>query len=261
MTKEKPRMSYDLIHQVYQRERQSALLTRVDKEFYEDVAGLIKDLREGYDAEAAKSPTSAKAMLLQDELRKAQMLVREIYEYRIRKIALLALTEASEGSVERKHLVGREVAIFDRLTQTLKGGYGEIMKVEQGVIAISEDGEGGGVPVPSAPTRDAVEEEAEEAPRKKVSAPKAEVKGKVKERAEGKEGAAPAPDGMKAPSDEGAPVTKRIKLVAVQILEDLPKFLGEGGEVYSLRKKDYASLPLPLAQRLEKEGKARIMPT
>ena len=57
------------------------------------------------------------------------------------------------------------------------------------------------------------------------------------------------------------PAAKKKRWVPVQILEDIPKFALEGGEVYILKKKDYASLPQQMAERLEKSGKARIMPS
>jgi len=252
---EKPRMTYDLVYQVYQDERQKTLLSKVEKDFYESVAELIKELKESYDEVSKEAPSSAKAMLLLDELKKLRTLVREIYEYRIRKVALLALTAASEGSVNTKNLVGREMSVFERIFNILKGGYDEILQVEQGVVTIvpTTDGEG-------TKTQVAIKEETEV---KETVADKAEVTAKKVTTEEVKVGE--LPEKAKPVTSDTAKATKRKtkerRTVAVLILEDIPKFLGQGGEVYSLKQKDFTSLPLAMAKRLVKEGKARIMPS
>jgi DNA replication initiation complex subunit (GINS family) len=231
MDKKEEKMSYDLIYQVYQRERQGAALSKVEKDFYEKVGGLIKGLKEEYDTESKTNPSSTKCMLLYDELKKVRTLFLEIYEYRIRKIALMALTGASEGSVDIKSLVGMETGLFEQLMVTLRRGYEDIGRVELG-----------GAPAPVAP----------------MSSANVEV-GTLQSTSPGTHASEPGKDSPSAPI-EPAPIKKK-KLVAVQILEDIPKFAGEGGEVYILKKKDYASLPQVMAERLEKTGKARIMPT
>lgn len=245
---QKAKMSYDLVYQVYQRERQSALLSKVEKDFYEDVATLIRELNNEYEAENGKGPTSTKTMVLHDELKKLRTLIREIYEYRIRKITLLALTAAHEGTVDTKHLVGKELIIFEQLSGILQKNHEEIVKVEHGIFTISSDDAGAdtGVKVEGnmvekvSDVKTKATEKGTTVEEKEVEA----VAAKKKERAEEK---------------RVRPRTR--KLIAVQILEDLPKFMGEGGEVYILKKKDYASLPQAMAERLEKEGKARIVPS
>lgn len=238
---ERPTVTYDLIYQVYQKERQSALLSSIHRDFYEDVAKLIKELRMEYETENKKNPTSAKTMLLHDELKKTRMLILEIYDYRIRKITLLALTSASEGSVTTKHLVERELTIFENLSNILKNGFDEIVMVEQGRFDITQEPDEAGrsrkEKVEKGPS-DVVEDEGVEDVCEKELVPKTTAKARTTEKGDQKK-----------------------KLVAVQILEDLPKFMGEGGEVYVLKKKDFASLPATMAKRLEKEGKARIMPS
>jgi len=235
MEKKEDKMSYDLIYQVYQRERQGAALSKVEKDFYEKVGALINGLKDEYDAESKTNPSSTKCMLLYDELKKVRTLFLEIYEYRIRKIALMALTGASEGSVEIKSLVGMENGLFEQLMVTLKRGYDDIGRVELG-----------GAPVPILPISSMKTEAGGSPSTGDVARPRETTD------APGKE--------IPAVPVEAAPVKKK-KLVAVQILEDIPKFAGEGGEVYILKKKDYASLPQMMAERLEKTGKARIMPT
>jgi len=231
MEKKEEKMSYDLIYQVYQRERQGAGLSKVEKDFYEKVGALIKGLKDEYDVESKTNPSSTKCMLLYDELKKVRTLFLEIYEYRIRKIALMALTGAAEGSVDIKALVGMENGLFEQLMTTLRHGYDDIGRVELG-----------GAPVPFAPGP-AIK--VEPAPSTEISPMPTESAGQSANEA--------------APAE--AAVVKKKKLVAVQILEDIPKFAGEGGEVYVLKKKDYASLPQMMAERLEKTGKARIMPS
>jgi DNA replication initiation complex subunit (GINS family) len=248
------KMTYDLVYQVYQDERQKTLLSKVDKDFYESVAELIRELKEGYDEVSKETPSSAKAMLLLDELKKLRTLIREIFEYRIRKVALLALTAASEGSVDTKNLVGREVLVFDQIFNILKGGYDDILQVEQGVVSIvpASDGEG---------TKTKVTEK---------EGGKVKASGRVPVADKAEEGVKTDEVKVAEPVEKKKPVTadtgkgtkgKERNTVAVLILEDIPKFLGQGGEVYSLKKKDFTSLPLAMAKRLVKEGKARIMPS
>ena len=231
MEKKEEKMSYDLIYQVYQRERQGAGLSKVEKDFYEKVGALIKGLKDEYDAESKTNPSSTKCMLLYDELKKVRTLFLEIYEYRIRKIALMALTGAAEGSVDMKSLVGMETGLFEQLMVTLRRGYEDIGRVEIG-----------GAPVPFVPGPVINVEPVQSTEINQIPSETMSQTGKE---------TAPA---------EPAPLKKK-KLVAVQILEDIPKFAGEGGEVYVLKKKDYASLPQMMAERLEKTGKARIMPS
>jgi len=266
MEKKEEKMSYDLIYQVYQRERQGAALSKLEKDFYDKVAGLIKGLKDEYDTESRTNASSTKCMLLYDELKKVRTLFREIYEYRIRKIALLALTGASEGSADTKNLIGMEGSVFDQMMMVLRLGYDEIGRVEQGSMpaqAIAPITKSLVAPAPSpetvTPSAIAVNKPSDAGPRE-VTASADKGRG--------------APDGpgtisaehvhptapTSGTSVEVAPV-KRKKLVAVQILEDIPKFAGEGGEVYILKRKDYASLPQIMAERLEKMGKARIMPS
>jgi len=54
-------MTYDLVYQVYQDERQKTLLSKVEKDFYESVAELIRELKESYDEVSKGAPSSAKA--------------------------------------------------------------------------------------------------------------------------------------------------------------------------------------------------------
>jgi DNA replication initiation complex subunit (GINS family) len=235
MEKKEEKMSYDLIYQVYQRERQGAALSKVEKDFYEKVGVLIKGLKEEYDSESKTNPSSTKCMLLYDELKKVRTLFLEIYEYRIRKVALMALTGASEGSVDIKSLVGMENGLFEQLMVTLRRGYEDIGRVELG-----------GVPAAIANVPSVKAEPGALSPTGTTPHPKETTDEPVKD--------------IPVALTEPVPVKKK-KLVAVQILEDIPKFAGEGGEVYILKKKDYASLPQVMAERLEKTGKARIMPT
>jgi len=239
MEKDKEKMSYDLVYQVYQKERQTAALSKLDRDFYDRVANLIKGLSDEYDAESKTNPSSTKCMILYDELKKIRTLFHEIYEYRIRKIALMALTEASEGTVDTKGLVDQEISVFQQLKAILKKSYDEVGSVENGC------------PVPADLQARVLNVEAKPAPTVPARQPEA---GPVL--ADGK--AAEVGNVQAVPAD--APIKKK-KTVPVQILEDIPKFAVEGGEVYTLKKKDYVSLPQTMAERLEKLGKARIMPT
>ena len=249
MEKDKEKMSYDLIYQVYQKERQSAALTKLERDFYDRVAGLIKGLSDEYDAESKTNPSSTKCMILYDELKKIRTLFHEIYEYRIRKIVLMALTGASEGTVDTKSLVDLEASVFDQLKAILKKSYDEVGLVETGC------------PVPGGVPSRAMGTEAKPAPA--VAARQTTDVGPKAALADGK--VAEVVNVQSCPTEAARPATeapvKKKKVVTVQILEDIPKFAAEGGEVYTLKKKDYASLPQPMAERLEKQGKARIMPT
>jgi len=247
---EKGKMNYDLIYQAYQLERQNAALAKIDKDFYEKVGALIKELKVEYDSESKSNPSSTKCMLLYDELKKVRTLFREIYDYRIRKIALMALTGAGEGSVDMRGLADIETAIFEQLLATLKRSHDDISCIEQAGL------------VPPA-TAVKARSDAVEAPSVGTSVPETPKARSPSDRIE----TAPATEVVKVeagprtcPPPEPAPAKKKT-LVLVQVLEDIPKFLGEGGDIYTLKKKDYVSLPKLMAERLEKQGKARIMPS
>lgn len=253
-------MTYDLIYQVYQDERQKALLSKVEKDFYERVAELISELKEEYDRASKQAPSSAKAMLLLDELKKIRILVREIFEYRIRKVALLALTAASEGTVSTKDLLGREVQVYEQISNVLKGGYEDILKVEQGIFMIGA-AERKEEKVPSSKDGDADEKVME--PRDTTLVEDSGIDEVPDTPIATEVSVAEVTEKRTTPPSDAVPAgrTKDKKTVAVLILEDIPRYMGLGGEVYHLKKKDFTRLPLVMAKRLVSEGKARIMPS
>jgi DNA replication initiation complex subunit (GINS family) len=105
------------ISDVHRKERQSGSLTKLPNDFYERSEAYLAKLRETYDTEC-KNPSSPKAMMLQDEIKKTEKRIKQIYEMREGKIAHAALACAS-GSAHPDNMTKRDKALFDELVEAL----------------------------------------------------------------------------------------------------------------------------------------------
>lgn len=105
------------ISDVHRKERQSGSLARLPNDFYEGAEAYLTKLRETYDTEC-KNPSSPKAMMLQDEIKKTGKRIRQIYEMREGKIAHAALASVS-GSTHPENMTKRDKALFDELVEVL----------------------------------------------------------------------------------------------------------------------------------------------
>src|SRR3990172_6370122 len=113
-------VDFERVTKVYREESSKKTLSRLEPDFYGKLAVYLKGLERKATEAVAKSPNSPQAMLLQDELRKVLKKRDQIFQYRERKIALLASLRASGGEADISGLATPEAELFDRLVGLLK---------------------------------------------------------------------------------------------------------------------------------------------
>jgi len=220
-------VNFERVTKIYREEGGKKTLVSLEEDFYDKLAAYVKRLEENANREAQASPNAAKAMMLQDELRKVLKRREQIFTYRERKLALLASSKASGAEIELMSLPRQDRALFDAMVSLLVRTRADAF---------------GGSPFGSEPGPEVAAPDSPPAP-----APAPEKK---------------APAGMKVLSSEE---TKKPKVapslkdhVVIHVLEDLPPFAGLD-TTYSLKKEDVVTLPKTIAEILVSRGKARIV--
>ena len=106
------------ISEIYRNERNSKIITKIRIDFYSKAEEYLAELENNY-KELGKNPTSAQAMMLQDEIKKVNKRMEQIYDHRERKISLAALSGAC-GSEPPKYLTTSEKELYSSLVDVLK---------------------------------------------------------------------------------------------------------------------------------------------
>src|SRR5713101_7795913 len=113
-------VNFERVTKVYREESGKKTLVALEADFYDKLASYVSRLDESANKEVQKNPNSAKALMLQDELRKVRKRRDQIFTYRERKLALLASSRASGAEVEVPRLTTQERALFDAMVALLK---------------------------------------------------------------------------------------------------------------------------------------------
>ncbi len=217
-------MNFERVTKVYREESGKKTLVALEADFYDKLAAYIARLDESANKEAQKNPNSAKALMLQDELRKVRKRRDQIFTYRERKLALLASSRSSGAEVEVPNLPAQERGLFESMVALLAKSRADAFG---GSTVVTE------VETPTPPS----------------SAPKSESAKKEPERMKV----------VRAEDTKRVPVPPSLKdHVLVHVLEDLPPFAGID-TTYRLKKEDVVTLPRTIAQILVDRGKARIV--
>src|ERR1700756_3718994 len=112
-------VNFERVTKVYREESGKKTLVVLEADFYDKLAAYIVRLDESANKEAQKDPNSAKALMLQDELRKVRKRRDQIFTYRERKLALLASSRASGAEVEVPNLPAQERGLFENMVALL----------------------------------------------------------------------------------------------------------------------------------------------
>jgi len=217
-------VNFERVTKVYREESGKKTLVALEADFYDKLAAYIARLDESANKEAQKNPNSAKALMLQDELRKVRKRRDQIFTYRERKLALLASSRSSDAEVEVPNLPAQERGLFESMVALLAKSRADAFG---GSTVVTE------VETPTPPS----------------SAPKSESAKKEPERMKV----------VRAEDTKRVPVPPSLKdHVLVHVLEDLPPFAGID-TTYRLKKEDVVTLPRTIAQILVDRGKARIV--
>src|SRR5881397_340086 len=113
-------VNFERVTKVYREESGKKTLVALEADFYDKLASYIARLDESANKEVQKNPNSAKALMLQDELRKVRKRRDQIFTYRERKLALLASRRASGAEVEVPHLTTQAAALFEHMVAHLQ---------------------------------------------------------------------------------------------------------------------------------------------
>ena len=217
-------VNFERVTKVYREESGKKTLVALEADFYDKLAAYIARLDESANKEAQKNPNSAKALMLQDELRKVRKRRDQIFTYRERKLALLASSRSSGAEVEVPNLPAQERGLFESMVALLAKSRADAFG---GSTVVTE------VETPTPPS----------------SAPKSESAKKEPERMKV----------VRAEDTKRVPVPPSLKdHVLVHVLEDLPPFAGID-TTYRLKKEDVVTLPKTIAEILVGRGKARIV--
>ena len=235
MLKEDETFTFETIAQVFREERNSTILTKLPMHFYKQLKDYLERLQESYFEERDNDPISSKTMMLEDELNKAQKRVSQIYEYRERKIALLALQAANGGVPDLKFMTGEEKKVFEALV--------DILSENRSRILLKKDGDVCKPKIFLEPDEKHAENVAEKELNDKFeSQDKETIKGKEEDKS------------MTNTITENFDHENSVLL----ILEDIPSFETEE-RAFNLKKDDTITLSPKLAKILCKHKKARII--
>ena len=139
-------VNFERITKLYREESGKKTLTPLEPDFWDRVARYLASLESDLAAARAKDPNSKAAMLLQDELRKVLQKREQIYQYRERKLGLLAGQIAGGATTEARGLTRPE----QELLQKLVGLLTETRKTTLGGVAPQGAGSAPAVTQPSA---------------------------------------------------------------------------------------------------------------
>ncbi len=113
------RVDFERITQVYREESGKKQLVELEPDFYDAANEYLKRLERETARASGENATAPKTQFLQDELRKARKRLEQIYQYRERKIALLAQSNVSGVETELKGITVQEQVLFERLVAAL----------------------------------------------------------------------------------------------------------------------------------------------
>lgn len=131
-------IGFSQISDVHREERRSKILAKLPSNFHTRAEGYLADRRDEY-AKSGHNPSNPAAMMLQDEIKKIDKRLRQIYEMRERKIVL-----ASLNGMKPENMASRDRALYEELAEVLEyyraGGVARAPKVREVVKeAVAEE--------------------------------------------------------------------------------------------------------------------------
>jgi DNA replication initiation complex subunit (GINS family) len=121
---EREEITYKTLRKIQQAEQATSSLTKIDTNFYRDVAAYVKNLENSIASE--KNPTKLK--LFSDEISNMKKIINSIYELREKKIVHNALSTVRSGTPDLKNLLEVEKRLFDSLVEQICSSRQEIFE-------------------------------------------------------------------------------------------------------------------------------------
>ena len=231
MAKQDEEFTFETIAKVYREERKQTTLTKLPINFYRNLRDYIDRLHQGYLAARKEDPNSPKTVMLEDEFGRSQKRFNQIYEYRERKIMVLALSASNGGSPDTSPLTVEEKTALEDMIETL-------MKSRSSIISANQEN--------SCEPQTFLKSEEKVTPPEKDNEIDEPKESKAQEELHENE---------IAETREGKPHEEN---PVILVLEDIPSFSTEE-RALSLKKDDVISLPKRYANILCRKEKARVI--
>ncbi|MBU3902530.1 MAG: hypothetical protein KKE04_04095 [Candidatus Thermoplasmatota archaeon] len=113
-----------------QKIRKNRLLTEIEPDFYSNLMSYLNKLQTTFEEEYKINPTSAKTMLLRDELNRAKTLSENLFEIREEKVVMATLSAIKGGKPDLKFMVNEEKMLYRHLLNVLKENREQIFSTE-----------------------------------------------------------------------------------------------------------------------------------
>jgi DNA replication initiation complex subunit (GINS family) len=211
-----PPLNYNDITKIYRTEQGSTEISEIRKDFYPSLREYIERMKKESEEEIRRDPYSTKASSMQNEIKKVTQKGNQIFQFRQKKVMLMALRESNGGKVDVSRLTDEEKRLFEDITDRLKA-----------VKAAAVDGKGY-VPMIR---RDGTDES---------------VCGLV---------ATMEAESVARGNAPGASAQGSSLNVLVRITQDIPSW-PVGGRIYVFTKEDVVNLPASIGCELVKSGRA-----
>ena len=117
-------INYKTLRKIQQQEKNSPLLTKIDRNFYQKFSEYLKNLQRI----AEKEENSQKIKLFDDEIQNTKKIAFNIYELREKKIIQAALSKVRGGKPDLKNLLEIEKRLYDSLVKQIIVSREEILE-------------------------------------------------------------------------------------------------------------------------------------
>ena len=115
-----PPLNYNDITKIYRTEQGSTEISEIRKDFYPSLREYIEGMKKESEEEIRRDPYSSKASSKANEIKKVTQKGNQIFQFRQKKVMLMALRESNGGKVDVSRLTDEEKHFFDDMTDRLK---------------------------------------------------------------------------------------------------------------------------------------------
>ena len=115
-----PPLNYNDITKIYRTEQGSTEISEIRKDFYPSLREYIERMKRESEEEIRRDPYSTKASSMANEIKKVTQKGNQIFQFRQKKVMLMALRESNGGKVDISRLADEEKRFFEDITDRLK---------------------------------------------------------------------------------------------------------------------------------------------
>jgi DNA replication initiation complex subunit (GINS family) len=133
-------LNYNDITKIYRTEQGSTEISDIRKDFYPSLREYIERMKKESEEEIRRDPYSTKASSMANEIKKVTQKGNQIFQFRQKKVMLMALRESNGGKVDVSRLTEEETRFFDDITDRLKAVKAASMEGQGYVPMMRRDG-------------------------------------------------------------------------------------------------------------------------